>query len=424
LTGKAIVLRGDARSLPFPDESVDLIVTSPPYFALRSYRDNGEHYADQIGSEAMPQEFLEALWTCCREWWRVLKPEGSLFVNLGDKRAGAHATGNNSGLTGVPYSASAPVARNAPKRYNQASFGRPKSKMLLPHRFAIGCEDGLADPEAKGWIVRQDLIWQKLNGLPESVTDRHRDSHEFIFHLTKQERYFAAMDEVREPQDSQYGPKHSGNQRSRSTGEAVIARTDGVGRAQTFIAAGVREYNPLGKLPGSVWPMPSEPLLIPQWAKDKYDLGDHFAAFPTELPRKLILGFSPSGICVECGQGRRPVVDRQKVKLTGTFGNAYVEVPHGADGRTGGRFESEATITGHACACSTPEAPTRPALILDPFGGTGTVALVAKTLGRVGISVDLSSDYCKLANWRINHSGHGKKAEQRTWGERQEVLGF
>ena len=76
----AVVLRGDARCLPLPDGCVDLVVTSPPYFGLRDYG-----YAGQIGFEATPGEWLDALWACTREWVRVLKPEGSLFVNLGDK---------------------------------------------------------------------------------------------------------------------------------------------------------------------------------------------------------------------------------------------------------------------------------------------------------------------------------------------------
>ncbi len=79
------VIRGDAASLPLPDASVDLIVTSPPYFALRSYTDGGEHYAGQIGSEGTPAEWVAALVACTAEWVRVLKPSGSLFVNLGDK---------------------------------------------------------------------------------------------------------------------------------------------------------------------------------------------------------------------------------------------------------------------------------------------------------------------------------------------------
>ena len=84
-----LVIRGDARHLPLPDGSVDLIVTSPPYFGLRSYTDAGEHYDGQIGSEATPQEWLDALLTCTRGWIRGLKPSGSLFVNLGDKYAHA-----------------------------------------------------------------------------------------------------------------------------------------------------------------------------------------------------------------------------------------------------------------------------------------------------------------------------------------------
>jgi DNA modification methylase len=86
------VVRGDALSLPLPDESVDLIVTSPPYFALRSYRDEGEHYGGQIGSEETPQAFLEALWRVTAECWRVLKPSGSMWVNLGDNTPTAAAT--------------------------------------------------------------------------------------------------------------------------------------------------------------------------------------------------------------------------------------------------------------------------------------------------------------------------------------------
>ena len=85
------LIRGDATSIPLADDSVDLVVTSPPYFALRSYTDGGEHYDGQIGSEATPQAFLEALWAVTAECRRVLKPSGSIFVNLGDKYSGAQA---------------------------------------------------------------------------------------------------------------------------------------------------------------------------------------------------------------------------------------------------------------------------------------------------------------------------------------------
>ena len=85
----AIVIRHDARDLPLEDGTVDLIITSPPYFALRSYRDDGEHYDGQIGSEETPEDWLDNLDECMVEWWRVLKPSGSVWVNLGDKYAGS-----------------------------------------------------------------------------------------------------------------------------------------------------------------------------------------------------------------------------------------------------------------------------------------------------------------------------------------------
>ncbi len=399
------------------------------YFALRSYRDAGEHYGGQLGSEPTPQAFLEALWAAMAECWRVLKPTGSVFVNLGDKRAGSGGH-NNSGLgtgnLGADRMRSSTLSggkgrslaahmdgdklrevhatrRNAPDRYNQAAFGRPKSKMLLPHRFAIGCEDGLADPEGKGWIVRQDVVWAKVNGLPESVTDRTRDSHEYVFHLTKEERYFSAVDEIREEVKYPNDNRHERGPRVRYDGLVSAGNTSNA--------------NPLGKLPGSVWTIASEPLRVPE------ELGiQHFAAFPCALPLRCIKGWSPSGICVECGEARRPVVEKVYTK------DSRAAVNHDSKWRVhhatrhtqpswGGH--TEATVTGYTCACPDTSAPTRPAVVLDVFGGTGTTAAVARALGRIGVSVELSSDYCRLAKWRIWHSGDGERAVFGTRPPRQ-----
>jgi site-specific DNA-methyltransferase (cytosine-N4-specific) len=120
--GSADVIRGDARSLPLPDASVDLIITSPPYFALRSYQDGGEHYDGQIGSEETPGEFVDALLQVTRECMRVLKPAGSLWVNLGDKYAQDSKWG---GASGVRSHASA-------HRVRRTSGIRDKSLMGLP----------------------------------------------------------------------------------------------------------------------------------------------------------------------------------------------------------------------------------------------------------------------------------------------------
>jgi DNA modification methylase len=461
---------GDARHVSdlLEPASVDLIVTSPPYFALRSYRDGGEHYDGQIGSEASPSAFLDALIECTADWLKVLRPGGSMFVNLGDKRAGSGGH-NNSGISthGTGKStlqrnrrhttiadspdlakrqalaeelrsennreravrevdarygytmefSSSPDAhaaeyderereldtshnratrRNAPDRYNQSSDGIPtKSLMLLPHRYAIRCTDEL------GLIVRADIVWHKPNGLPESVTDRVRQSHEYWFHLTREARYFAAVDEIREA----HAPKsltHRGGGQSWGNGDNPD---------NNWGDPKPREVNPLGALPGSVWTVPSEPLTVPA------ELGvDHFAAFPSEWPRRLILGWSPSGWCQACGEPRR-----QTYELTGesTYARLMREggrvggdgrAPPGGGGNTrdagGRRATYEPTpreFLGYSCACPNTDAPTRPAVVLDPFAGTGTTVAVAHHLDRHGIGIDLSRDYLRLAEWRCTH---------------------
>ena len=395
------LIRGDATSIPLADDSVDLVVTSPPYFALRSYTDGGEHYDGQIGSEATPQAFLEALWAVTAECRRVLKPSGSMFVNLGDKYSGSGGHNNNnlksnasSTLTGgrgkIEASAEAmkikATRRSAPDHYNKASDGiRSKSLMMLPQRYAIGCIDQL------GLILRAEIIWSKPNGLPESVTDRVRRSHEQWFHFTKEPRYFSAVDEVREPHTT---PPLA----SVAEGHDINTNRNDGGRALND-----RPRSPLGKLPGSVWTIPTEPLRVPD------HIGvDHFAAFPSEWPRRLILGWSPSGVCVACCEGRRPVtrVEREGVSVRG---GASTRINGGGVDRGGYDApgaetwqRNVATITGYACACPDTTAPTRPAVVLDPFSGTGTTAAVAHHLGRHGVGIDLSADYLRLAEWRCN----------------------
>jgi len=426
-----VIVRGDAAHLPLEDGSVDLICTSPPYFGLRSYTDAGEVYDGQIGSEYTPQQYLGALWKCTAEWMRVLKPGGSIFVNLGDKYStytGAN-WGNGRSLDGYRGQRKVPNGGpvNAPGVY-----GIPyKSLMGLPWRYILGCigngselnsaevvklllrdvalgvctlgmaeqiVDELAATPALGLglTLRAEIIWAKPNGMPESTTDRVRRSHEQVFHLVKKARgYFAAVDEIRETAASD---KHTLTRRDRT--DRRLAAANG---GQTSAV------NPLGRLPGSVWEISSVPLTAPDW------LGiDHFAAYPPELCRRIILGWSPSGICTVCGGGRVPVTDRTPMR--------WRESPTMA-GRRGDRSfrpasgtmlaPAETRITGYACACPDASAPTTPAVVVDPFGGTGTTALVADLYGRTGITVDRSADYCRLAGWRTADPG-----------ERARVLGL
>ena len=383
--GPLTIHHGDALALPFDDNTVDLVVTSPPYFGLRSYRDGGEHYDGQIGAEATPAEFVDALVAATREMMRVLKPSGSIWINLGDKYAGSGGGGGGSsdGRTGR---ASRPPRRNV---------GIPtKSLIGIPWRYAIRCIDDL------GLILRAEVVWSKPNGLPESVKDRVRRSHETWFHFTLGQRYYSAVDEVREEhtcdRDRGPGPRTKG----------------GTGRGDTETPT-TTQRNPLGKLPGSVWTIATEPLRVPK------ELGiDHFAAFPTEWPRRIIQGWSPRGVCVECGAGRRPVSERTPMQFKPSARNEARKAEQGTTfigNNAGGTMlaPAQTVITGEECACGEPTAPTTPGVVLDPFGGTGTTALVARALGREAHSVDLSLDYCRLAQWRVTDPKQRAKIEKK-----------
>jgi DNA modification methylase len=406
--GPALVVHGDAANLLLPDECVDLIVTSPPYFGLRSYQDGGEHYEGQVGDEPTPAEYLDALIACTREWVRVLRPGGSIFVNLGDKYANKY--GGPPGATSKRHGENAAQALAPDLRRGSIP---EKSLMLLPQRYAIRCTDEL------GLICRAEVIWAKPNGLPESVTDRVRRSHEHVFHFVKQPRYYSAVDEIREEysENKPWGADAGANKASAAIAAALGVNPESKQNGLTRNAS--RTENPLGKLPGSVWSIPTAPLRVPE------SLGiDHFAAYPPELVRRIVLGWSPLEVCTACGEGRRPVVERvtgaeawgHLPPLAGEI-NRLSHRPRDADPqadaassglrRPGWRNapQPESRITGYGCACPAPTAPATPGVVLDPFGGTGTTALVASCYGRVGISVDLSADYCRLARWRTTDPG-------------------
>ena len=399
------IWHANALALPIPDESVDLIVTSPPYFGLRSYQDGGEHYDGQIGSEATPAEFVDALIAATREMVRVLKPSGSIWVNLGDKYA--QNTERSRNAVGGGLDGGKPVRIDGTVTLGSLRNGVPtKSLIGVPWRYALRCIDDL------GLILRAEVIWSKPNGLPESVTDRVRRSHETWFHFTRQPRYYSAVDEIR----GGYAPDASARRalyRAPSASRYAEGNRKDAAR-KTSMGVGIDE-NPLGKLPGSVWEIPTQPLQVPA------ELGiDHFAAFPMELPRRIIRGWSPSGICTACGEGRRPVTSGKAEPnpalslATRARTNTASASTAAACTSTLGRAASEATrmVVGEACACPDTSAPTRPAVVLDPFGGTGTVALVARVLGRQCWHVDLSRDYCQLARWRVTHPGELARAMQ------------
>ena len=158
-----------------PAESVDLVITSPPYYALRDYGEEG-----QIGLEETPQEFIENITNVSNEISRVLKPTGSFYLNMGDTYAGS-----GTGQTTHKESSSSPVDTSNVDI-------QAKCKMMIPHRISISLID-------EGWICRNDIVWSKPNPMPESVTDRRSTTFEYIFHFVKQKDYYYNLDSIRKP---------------------------------------------------------------------------------------------------------------------------------------------------------------------------------------------------------------------------------
>ncbi len=260
-----------------PDECVDCVVTSPPYFNMRDYAVEG-----QIGIEDTFEEYLTKLHVIFTEVKRVLKPTGTCFVNLGDSYSGS---GNGAGDVDEKN----PKARTGTLKSLQQTV-RAKSLLMIPSRFAIMMCDNQ-------WILRNDIIWHKSNAMPSSVTDRLTNKYEHVFFFTISERYYFNIDSIRIPYEG-IEKRPPGVVRAREQGyntkqgakyreQEEFSRKAGIRRA-TSNSSG--EYqNPLGKIPGDVWTL----NLVPH--KDS-----HIAMYPEKLIAPLILGgCPPAGIVLD-----------------------------------------------------------------------------------------------------------------------------
>lgn len=178
------IRHGDCRDIlrEMPDQSVHCVVTSPPYFGLRDYG-----IAGQIGLETTPDAFVAEMVAVFREVRRVLRDDGTLWLNLGDSYANDGKWGGHTGGKHVNALHCSPIGRN--KQYTGL---KPKDLIGIPWRVAFALQ-------ADGWYLRQDIIWSKPNPMPESVTDRCTKAHEYIFMLSKSARYFYDNDAIKEP---------------------------------------------------------------------------------------------------------------------------------------------------------------------------------------------------------------------------------
>lgn len=339
------ILTGDCRDVlkTLPDESVHCVVTSPPYFGLRDYG-----VAGAIGLEASVSEHMRELADVFAETRRVLRPDGTLWVNYGDAYAGSWGAQSRYGPGAGLYKNSIDAH---PKRTKTGAIRdpglKPKDLMGLPWRLAFALQEA-------GWWLRADIIWAKPNPMPESIRDRPTKSHEYIFMLAKSERYFYDADAIAEPRSSTgstfvngwatsgehtaaawardkgdrktfRGGKYTNNEHApRDVGVGHNARPSKAVPNETSVGNGEARSDLRNSR--SVWTIATDPF--PE---------AHFATFPPELAERCIKAGCPAG-----------------------------------------------------------------GLVLDPFGGAGTVGLVADRLQRNAILIELNPEYAAMAERRIH----------------------
>ena len=317
-----------------PDNSIDCCVTSPPYYALRDYGVDG-----QIGLEETPEEYIRKLTDVFMEVHRVLKPEGTLWLNIGDSYNGSGGNHKDThkndtgfqGNIGVKYGGKGAKVEGL----------KPKDLIGIPWMLAFSLRNA-------GWYLRQDIIWHKPNPMPESVTDRCTKSHEYIFLLSKSQKYYFDYEAISEPCADQNRTNYQSG--SRSNGENKDRNDNDLGERSKLWKPRTKNCQYDGQQPNTMHlrreqGLPDKEYTVRNkrdvWSVNvKPDSVAHFATYPEELITPCILAGCPSG-----------------------------------------------------------------GVVLDPFMGSGTTARVARKLNRHFVGFELNPEYCKIIEKKIQVTG-------------------
>jgi DNA modification methylase len=299
---------------PLDDNSIDCCVTSPPYWGLRDYGVEG-----QLGLEATPEEYVEKLVLIFREVRRTLKPEGTLWLNLGDSYAGGGRNSGNSKPHPKAYKGLEYLGDTVKGKVPEGM--KPKDLVGIPWMVAFALR-------VDGWYLRSDIIWSKPNCMPESVTDRPTKSHEYIFLLSKSQHYYYDNEAIKEPiaeSTVNRGPVTFGGAKGRNYKPEKGDPNFRNGSEQWGRTFDYTESCKNGRNKRTVWNISTKPFK-----------GAHFAVFPPKLIEPCILAGCPVG-----------------------------------------------------------------GIVLDPFMGSGTTAMVAVQNQRNYIGYEMNQDYIDIANKRI-----------------------
>ena len=296
------ILYGDCRNtLKQFDEQARTCVTSPPYYGLRNYGNE----ENQIGQENTPEEFIDQLVSVFKEVRNVLTDDGTLWVNLGDSYYNYRPGKGQSYPKQSVSKTNQDLPTQCNKRGNKLEGLKEKDLIGIPWMFAFAMR-------SDGWYLRQDIIWHKPNPMPESVKDRCTKSHEYIFLLSKNKKYYYDNEAIKEPVKKDWGTRDRTQGKYHNPGSGLVPHS---GLSKSYDRKNKRD----------VWSITNKPYK-----------GSHFAVFPPDLITPCILAGSEKGD-----------------------------------------------------------------IILDPFMGSGTTAMVAKQLGRDYIGCELHEEYSNLIDQRV-----------------------
>lgn len=351
--------------------SVHCCVTSPPYFGLRDYGNAG-----QIGLEATPDEYVAKLVAVFREVRRVLRDDGTLWLNLGDSYANDSKWGGSTS------------GKHVQAVHGNSGIGRGRHTTGLPGKNLIGIPWHVAFAlQADGWILRQDIVWSKPNPMPESVTDRCTKAHEYVFLLSKSASYYCDMKAIAEPVTQSTVARLSQDVENQDGSDRVPGKTNGPMRAVG------------GRLAGNVNPPKGQAA---------YEAGDERQRTKAGLLAYAVRERSKRDSFKRDDSKRAAVIPGQTV---GTHRADREESTYPLDTRNKrsvwtiatkpyreAHFATMAPELAETCIkAGCPEGGT----VLDPFGGAGTTGLVADQLQRSAVLCELNAEYVEIARRRI-----------------------
>lgn len=303
----------------------------------------------QLGLEPHPQMYIDNIVRIMHEIKRILKPTGSLWLNIGD----VYYTRSSSNFKGSTDSFTFETERELYK----TSWLQPKQKLMLPERIAIAMQED-------GWILRNSIVWYKPDAMPQSVHDRFTSSYEFVFFFVKNRKYYSDFSAIKEPfSDSGIARLHYRLGSSLKTETQPYAGLSP--EQQVQFSKKVLSGELTGRNPRDMWSIATQSFTEA-----------HFAVFPEELVEKILKCACPKQVCIKCGKPRISIIKRRKIKQYALSNkNGSVD-----------------------CEC---KAGWKPGVVLDPFVGSGTTCFVARKMGFDYIGIDINPLYCDMARQRL-----------------------